>query len=416
MQLEAFHYSLLAMQKSEKQIPKPRNWLEAYGQLKANLETMRSKKKKVIFLDEISWFETPKSGFLAALDWFWNQFASRRNDIVLVICGSAASWILQKVIHNLGGLHNRITSRMQLLPFSLAETQAFLKQRGVKLVPKDLALLYMCVGGIPFYLKDVMPGKGIPQILDDLIFGPTASLKSEFQNLFASLFRNNANHELVVKALTTKNKGLNRTEISKATGIKTGGGLSLILQELVQCGFVMQVQAIGKSKEDALFKLVDEFSLFHFKFLAAGKGPAGGHLLFGMPEFKIWSGLAFESLCFKHVGQIKKVLGISGLATSLYSWAAAGNEESAGAQIDMVLDRNDNCINLFEIKFFNSKDEISKSYAAQLEQKVSAFRHFTKTRKNIFCTLITVNGSKKNVHYLSVFLNEITIDNILINI
>ena len=77
--------------------------------------------KKVIFIDEIPWLDTPRSGFLSALEYFWNSFASARKDVLLIICGSATSWIINKVLKNHGGLHNRVTYRIHLQPFTLYE-------------------------------------------------------------------------------------------------------------------------------------------------------------------------------------------------------------------------------------------------------------------------------------------------------
>lgn len=414
-QLETFNESLKEVIKSDKSWPPPKTWTEAFLMLKNYLSSLKSKKKKVVFLDEISWFETPRSGFLAALDHFWNHFCSRRNDIILVICGSAASWIIQKVLNNRGGLHNRVTIHLPLMPFNLIETEEFLELNRVRLTRKDISLLYMCVGGVPYYLKDVAPGKSVPQILDDLIFGPNARLKGEFANLYASLFHNHALHESVVKALASKNRGLTRVEILKETKQSSGGGVSLVIQELVQCGFVTQIPAFQKTKEDHLYRLVDEFTLFHFKFMAGGRPPANGQLLSGKPAFKIWSGLAFETVCFKHILQLKRALGVSGVVSQTHSWTLKGNQNETGTQIDLLLDRDDNCINLFEIKYYDSELEINKSYAEVLRNKMAVFKNHSGTRKNVFLTLISAYGARKNEHFLSTVSGEILLDALFIN-
>jgi len=238
-QLENFWLTLLEYRTDgSEQLPLPTTWLRAFAQLKKHLRSIKNQQKKVVFLDEISWFETPRAGFLAALDNFWNQFCSKRTDIVLVICGSAASWIIHKVINDRGGLHNRITTHIQLMPFTLYETKSFLEMNHVQLTTKDIIQLYMCVGGIPFYLKDVQAGQSIPQILDHLFFTTQATLKKEFSNLYASLFKNNELHERIVAALASKNKGLTRKEILKHLGIKSGNGFSVAIKELLECGFI----------------------------------------------------------------------------------------------------------------------------------------------------------------------------------
>ena len=403
-QLENFWLTLTEVDKKPK--PMPKTWLQAFAQLKTYISEL-GEGKKVIFLDEIPWFETPRSGFLAALDNFWNQFCTKRNDIILVICGSAASWIISKVINDRGGLHNRITKHIQLMPFTLAETKEYLAMQRISLTFRDIAQLYMSVGGIPFYLKDLKAGQSVPQILNELFFGPQAALKNEFSNLYASLFKNSHGHETIVKALATKNKGLTRNEIVQATGIKSGGGLSGLLEELIQCGFVKQLFPIQKTKDDALFRLVDEYTLFYFKFLQNNKSNSSWLHLSNKQTYKIWSGFAFENLCFKHIYQIKKALGINGIVSNEYSWTLKGE-----AQIDLLIDRDDNCINLLEIKYYDGPYEITKGYVAQLQEKVAVFKQSTRTKKNLFVTLLTVFGTKKNEHYLSNITNEIVIEDL----
>ncbi|MFN0036210.1 MAG: AAA family ATPase [Saprospiraceae bacterium] len=410
-QLENFWLTLIEAAPKEKP-PMPNTWLQAFAQLKTYLNSLNGGQKKVVFLDEIPWFETPRAGFLAALDNFWNQFCSKRDDIILVICGSAASWIIQKVINDRGGLHNRITARIQLAPFSLRETKAFLEMNAVHLTLKDIAQLYLCVGGVPFYLKDVKPGRSVPQILDDLFFAEQGTLKNEFPNLYASLFKNNKLHEEVVEALSAKNKGLTRSEIIAATDQKSGGGLSEALQELIECGFVKQIFPFNKANQDCLYRLVDEFTLFYFKFLQGSKTKSSWLQMSAKPSYKIWSGYAFENLCFKHVLAIKKALGISGIISNDYSWTLKGSKATDGAQIDFIIDRDDNCINVLEFKFHETEFEVTKQYAEQLREKIQIFKTHTCTRKNVFLTMLTVFGVRRNEHYLSLVTNQLLIDDL----
>jgi hypothetical protein len=409
-QLENFWLTLAEHNKLAKPTPPPKTWLQAFAQLRNYISSLPAGTKKVVFLDEISWFETPRSGFLAALDNFWNQFCTKREDIILVICGSAASWIIQKIINDRGGLHNRITQHVQLMPFRLGEVKAFLEARNIHLSLKDIAQLYMCVGGIPFYIKDLRPGKSVGQILDDLLLGPGARLKDEFPNLYAALFKHNQGHETVVQTLAQKNKGLTRNEIIAATGIQSGGGLTLVLEELLQCGFIQRIHPLTKVSDDSLYRLVDEYSLFYFRFLYHRKGTSSWQQIAETPAFKSWSGYAFENLCFKHVYQIKKALGIQGIVSNEYSWAKKGTPKTPGAQIDFIIDRADNCINLLELKFHNTEFEMTKDYANDLREKVGLFKQQTQTKKNIFLTLLTVFGAKRNEHFLSTVVQELTIE------
>lgn len=385
----------------------PKTWLQAFESLKSYLKNIKSKKKKVIFLDEIAWFETAKSGFLAALGNFWNNFCSKRNDIVLVICGSAASWIIDKVINNKGGLHNRVTCHIQLMPFTLGETKEFLQMANVKLTQKDIASIYMAVGGVPYYLKDIKAGFSVPQILDQLFFAPQATLKNEFLNLYASLFKNSNLHIAIVKALASTNKGLTRSEILAKTGIASGGAFSILLNELVQCGFIKIILPIHKTKEDFLYRLVDEYSIFYYNFLINSKKNNSWMQQSSTQAYKIWTGYAFENLCFKHVAQIKKALGISGIISNEYSWVCKGNKTEKGCQIDFIIDRNDNCINILELKYHDAVSVISKDYAAQLHEKRVLFIEKNKLNKNVFITILAANGVQKNEYYLSAITNEI---------
>jgi uncharacterized protein len=411
-QLENFWRSLNEANPKEQLTFPPKTWIEAFFQLRTFVNTQSIKSKKVIFIDEIPWFETPRSGFLAALDNFWNQYCSKRPDIILVICGSAASWIIEKVINNKGGLHNRITNRILLEPLTLSETKAFFELKNVKLNLKDIAQIYMCLGGVPYYLKDIKPGDSVPKVLDQLFYQKQAILKNEFQNLYAALFKNHTLHEKIVEALSGKNKGLTRNEIIKTTKIKGGGGLSTALEELVQCGFVMPIYPINKTKDDCLFRLIDEYSLFYFKFLKNGKSKSSWLQITESPAYKIWLGYAFENLCFKHVQQIKRALSIAGIVTNEYSYVSKTKEEKKGMQIDMIIDRADNCVNILEVKFHNTEFEVSETYGRQLLHKATIFKEQTGTKKNVFITLLSVFGVKKNEHYLMAVSNQLLLDDL----
>lgn len=410
-QLESFWLALLDVNTTEKPTI-PKTWLQAFSLLKIHLNNLETKKKKVVFLDEIAWFETPKSGFLAALDNFWNSYCSKRNDIILVICGSAASWIIDKVINNKGGLHNRITAHIQLMPFTLKETKQFLELSNVKLTLKDLATLYMSVGGVPFYLKDIKSGQSVSQILDELFFKPQALLKNEFGNLYASLFKNSDLHISIIKALATKSKGLTRKELLVDTKLTSGGGFSKLLDELVACGFIKIIYPINKTKEDFLYRLVDEYSIFYFKFLQNNKVNSSWLQISNTQSYKTWCGYAFENLSFKHILNIKKALGINGIISNEYSWIDKGNTPEKGAQIDFIIDRNDNCITILELKFYDTVFEITKNYAEELQHKVTLFKKKTRTNKNVFITMLTANGVKNNEYYLSVITNELNLSDL----
>lgn len=410
-QLENFWLSLNEFKKTKRE--KPQTWLMAFQYLKEYILSIKGKQKKVIFLDEIAWFETQKSGFLAALDKFWNQFCSKRNDIILVICGSAASWIINKIINNKGGLHNRLTCQIQLLPFDIKETKEYLQSKKIQLVDVDIIKIYMMVGGIPYYLRYFEKGQSVDQFIESVFFSKQASLKNEFDNLYASLFKNSHNHIKIVKALSLKNKGLTRNEILASTKLASGGGFSLVIQELILCGFVKEITPIGHKKDDILYRLVDEFTLFYYKFLEPTRNKKNWVQFATTQTFKIWQGFSFENFVFKHIALVKKELGINGIVTNESSWFYKGNHLQKGAQIDLIIDRSDNCMNLLEVKFYDTEFTITKDYYETIKNKKAVFVKQTKTKKNVFCTMVSVNGVAENNYYLSVITNQINMASLI---
>ncbi|MFN4316287.1 MAG: AAA family ATPase [Chitinophagaceae bacterium] len=383
----------------------PASWLEAFEMLSDHLKKIVRKSPVVILIDELPWLCTPRSGFLQAFGHWWNTSASRIPQLKVVICGSAASWMIRQVINDRGGLHNRVTRRIRLLPFTLHETKAFLEYQRVKLDDFQVLQLYMAMGGVPHYLKHVQKGQSAAQIVDKLFFSKQGILKTEFSGLYRSLFANASNHEAVVRALARKPEGLNRAEIIAACGFTTGGWTTALIEELEQSGFITQYIPFGRTQRDAIYKLSDEYSLFYLKFVESAKsvGPGSWLRIARTARFHSWAGFAFEAVCQKHVDQIKKALGISGVYTETSAWRHTG-----GAQIDMLLDRADHCINLCEMKFSEMHFTISKKYAAELDRKVQVFREQTGTRKSIFLTMVSSYGTVENEYYLGRVVTQLT--------
>lgn len=392
-------------------IKPPTDWFEAFQLLINYLEPLLEEEKKVVFFDELPWLATAKSDFLSALAYFWNTWASRRN-IVVVICGSAASWMIQKVVHHKGGLHNRITKRIYLQPFTLAETEQYLKSRHINFNRYQILNLYMAVGGIPHYLKEVRSARSIVQNIDYLCFSNAGILTDEFSKLYPSLFEQSDNHIAVVRALAKKRKGLVRKELIEIAKITNGGGTTRVLEELEQSGFITSYHPFGKKKKEKLYRLTDEYSLFYLQFIEnrVSAGPGTWQHLSQSPEYKSWSGYTFESICLKHLLQIKKALNIANVYTIPFSFFKKGTATEKGAQIDLVLDRADDVINLLEIKFYKEEFTLSKSYAAQLMQKKSIFQEATTTRKQLSWVILTAFGFKPNKHSLGLIENHIAMD------
>ena len=398
IQLTNFSIKLDEFQRSPSASIPPKNWNEAFVRLKSYLIPLLKKKKVVVFIDEFPWIDTSKSGFLSAFDYFWNDWASTMSKLKVVICGSAASWMIRKVIQNKGGLHNRVTRKIRLLPFTLSETELFLKNKHIQLDRYQIIQLYMALGGIPYYLKEVKKGQSVAQTINELCFTKAGLLQDEFNQLFRSLFQNYQMHEAIIRLLAQKNTGFTRKEIIEKTNISSGGTVSLVLEELSDAGFISAYIPYGKNHKNLIYKLSDEYSLFYLKFIDKNKykGDDIWNQLCQLPTYKIWCGFSFESICQKHISNIKKHLGISGIYTETSVWRLKGNAQDAGTQIDLLIDRKDNCINVCEMKFTDNEYVIDKTYAQAIQHKINIFKEATRTKKTLFFTLISPYTCKDN--------------------
>ncbi len=313
------------------------------------------------------------------------------------------------MLNDRGGLHNRVTRRMRLLPFSISETAAFLKQRNIKLDDYQVMELYRAMGGVPQYLKDVKTGESSAQAINRICFSKDGFLKNEFVNLFRSLFDESHHHTDVIRALAKKAKGLTRNEIIKQSGFTSGGGVTQVLEELTESGFITPYIPFDRKVKDSIYKLTDEYSLFYTRFIEPVKSfdKDAWQSLNESATWRSWSGYAFEAVCLKHISAIKRALGIEGVYTEVSVWRHQGNKKTQGTQIDLLIDRQDRCINLCEVKFANSEFVIDKKYANELDTKVRVFREQTGTRKAIFPTMITTYGTRKNDHYTGRVQSEI---------
>lgn len=407
-QLLNFHVALEKIGANPSDKP-AENWLYAFLRLSNHLEKLEGN-KKVIFIDELPWFDTKGSGFVQALEHFWNSWASARSDIVLITCGSAASWMINKLLNNHGGLHNRVTKRLKINPFTLHECEAFLRARNSSLERYQIIQLYMALGGIPFYWDEVEPNQSAAQNIEQLCFSENGPLRTEFNNLFSSLFSHSERHIAVVRAIASKAMGLMREEIIALSGLPNGGTMSTLLQELEESGFIRRYVPFGKKTRNSLYQLVDFYTLFYLRFLEGLVEIEENHWINGLdnPQFRAWSGYAFEQVCLYHVAQIKKALGISGVQTSTSVWR--GNSGGTGAQIDLLIDRRDQVINLCEMKYSVNEYSIDKKYAEELRNKVGVFKAETGTKKSVFLTMVTTFGLKQNQYSLGLVQNELRME------
>ena len=412
-QLSNFTYALQVASENTLIVKPFKDWMEAFFTLSRYLEKLPKDRKHVVFLDEVPWFSPRKSDFIRGLSFFWNSWAVNQN-IIVVICGSSASWMVQKIVKDKGGLHNRITRRLYLKPFTLAETELFLKSRNINLDRYHILQIYMAMGGIPHYLKEIEGGKSAIQNIDDICFSESGILRDEFADLFSSLFDDSYNHIAIVRALAQTRQGVDRNTLLTTAKVPNGGTLTLVLEELEQSGFITGYPPYGKKTKDKLYRLTDEYSLFYLQFIENQiVGESGLWLqLSQTQDYKTWSGYAYESICLKHVPQIKKSMSIGGVYSIAASFLKRGTATEKGTQIDLLLDRNDQIISIFEIKYYNDSFTISKDYAQALNNKLRVFRETTKTRKLLFLTLITTFGMTHNQHSLGLVEQVLTFNDL----
>lgn len=392
--------------------PAPKDWLDAFALLKKVIEAS-SQTRKVVFIDELPWMAAPNSRFLQAFEAFWNGWASARGDVLLIICGSATSWIINNIFRSKGGLYNRVTYRIRLNQFSLAECEEYAEYLNLPFDRRAVLQGYMVMGGVPFYWSKCSPRKGIIQNINDLFLSEQGMLRDEFRYLYASMFSNPDKYELVMETLSGKQCGMTRDDIIKNSGLESNGQLSKILDDLTECGFIRKYCDTTKKLKDAIYQVVDCFTIFHYKWItkAAGVDQDYWMKLSSTPAYAAWCGLAFERVCLLHSRQIKFALGISGISSQLFSWTLRANDEHPGAQIDLLLDRSDNMVNICEMKYSNAPYNLTAEELRRIETRVELFRRFGVKGKAIQPVLITSSGVEQNKYSRMVPL-QITADDL----
>ncbi|MCU0708286.1 MAG: AAA family ATPase [Pirellula sp.] len=396
----------------------PKNWLEAFELLRFCLEQPSAiRGKRVIFFDEFPWLATRKSSFVAAFENFWNSYASRQRDLAVIVCGSAASWMIRNVINARGGLHNRLTRRIGLEPFRLHEVQQYLQYRKIRYDHRQIAMAYMALGGIPHYLNLIRPGQSAAQCIEAECFRPEGMLRNEYHNLYAALFESYATHEAIVKALATSWKGLDRESLLAKARLSSGGGVSKAIEELQHSGFVTEAFSLDKRVKGSLLRLTDEFSVFYWHWMHSTAATNSWLRRSNSRRYESWQGYAFESICFKHLDAIRSAIGIADVETQSASWryVAKKGTDGEGTQIDLLLDRADHCINICEIKFSDKPFVISKSYAQSLERKLRVFRSHSGRKQTLFLTMITPNGIVPNQYSKELVTSEVVLSDLFVD-
>ena len=408
LQLKNFYNSLLDQGMEKSKIPD--NWLDAFFMLEQFLKCCDTGERQVVFLDELPWLDTPRSGFLTAFEAFWNNWACHRKNLMVIVCGSANSWILDKLINNHGGLYNRVTYEIKLSPFSLAECEEFYVEQGISFTRYDIAQSYMVLGGVPYYMGYVERGKSLAQNIDDIFFSKNAKLSDEYDRLFSSAFTNPKEMKGIVEVLYTKNRGYTRAELLEKLKMTDGGTVSKHLNALIASDYITKYVPFGENKRVEYYKLTDAFCLFYLHFrnkIKSSKDHYWQKSLYAQ-EIVSWRGLAFEHLCFNHIPQIKKALGIGGVVSSESAWSKKADDED-GLQIDLLISRNDNVVNMCEIKYYSDDFSVDKDYYRTMLRRSETLSKLVPKKCAVYGTLITTFGLKEN-EYSGVFTNVVTLE------
>lgn len=395
-QLAEFKKSLVRYgHKNDSQIS---DWFEAFDRLRELIESKNANERVIAFIDEMPWMDTPRAGFMSALEHFWNDYGSGKHNLLLIACGSATTWMLDKLIHNQGGLYGRTTKEMHIHPFTLSECEEYYKSRGVMMDRYDILQSYMILGGVAYYLSYIEKGRSLAQNIDSLFFSQGGKLEDEFDKLFTSLFGDNDKYRKIVEFLSKNRYGATQDEIAKAVGMSRGGSLSNMIKALVKSDLIISYYNFKGSNKEAYYKLTDLFCLFYLNFVR--KHPTTNRTFWqdnqNSPKLNAWRGLAFEDVCFVHQNEIRSALGISGVHTEIYPWRSEEGTASKGAQIDMIIDRADRVINICEMKFSIGEFTIDKNYDSSLRNKIATVTELTKGKRNPQMTLITTYGLKEN--------------------
>ena len=395
-QLDVFYKSLLEQGLDPTEKP-PKDWFDAFFLLE-HLIKKSEEQRKIIFLDELPWMDARNSRFIPAFEHFWNGWASARKDILLIICGSATSWIINKIFRNKGGLYNRVTFKIKLQQFSLHECEDLVHYLKLPLNRNTIVEGYMVMGGVPYYWTKLEAKMSMGKNINNLFLNEDGELHNEFDYIYSSMFNSPDKYISVVEALSGKKSGLTRDEIITKGKLESNGQLSRVLEDLIECGFVRKYCHTDKHLKDALYQLIDCYTLFYYQFVKKAHGIDEEYWVRSMntPTYNTWCGLAFERVCLLHTRQIKYAIGISGISASLFSWHVKKNNEHPGAQIDLIIDRADNVINICEIKYAPTGYRLTDSELKKIHNRLSIFNLYIPRNKVAQPILITSNGVLQN--------------------
>ena len=410
VQLESFYFSLLSH--GLEGFAMPKSWMEAFYQLEQLLLKLDDGSRQVVFIDELPWMDTPRSGFLSAFENFWNGWCSRRDNMMLVVCGSATSWILGNLSRSRGGLYGRLTDEIKLSPFTLKECEEYFAHSHIELSRYDIVQAYMVFGGIPYYLSYFEKGLSFERNVDKLLFGKNPRLKDEFNRLFNAVFGNPEDCKKIIRLLVKRHSGFTREEIANATGLPLGGGLTDTLKALAESNFIFRYMPYGMQGKGEYYKLADNFCLFWVKYVE----PNLSDVSFMTDNItsnimSAWRGVAFEEVCWQHINPIKQALEIGGVKSITSAWNVKGDDQKDGMQIDLLIIRDDYVVNLCEMKFAGSTYTIEKDEESKLRNRIETLKKTLSKKQTVHLTLITTYGVAYGKHS-GVMQKEVTMDDL----
>lgn len=403
------------------QLKSGKNWDKTFEILTDAFKTIQNK-KIILFFDEFPWMATKNSKLLQVLDYYWNQYWSVNSQIKLIICGSSASWIIDKIVNNKAGLHNRLTRNINLEPFNLNEASEYLAHLGIKLNKEQILSIYMVMGGVPYYLSKLEKGCSAVQSIERLAFRRKSFLLEEFDNLFSSLFEDHETNIDIIRLIAENRYGLGQEALLKKMGKALHGKTGLRkLKALQDAGFIIAFKPHLHRKKGIYYKVIDEYTLFYLRFIEpirnglSERGLVKGYWdkKHNSSEWNSWSGYAYEAICYKHIGQIRKALDLSPTAIpTTWRYTPRKGSKEQGAQIDLLFDRDDNAITICEIKYTDQAYSLSKSYAEILHKKVDVFQAITRNKKQIFLAMIVASGLKESIYSKEMIDSEVTLDDL----
>ncbi len=397
-QLKAFNQRLQECGDEVRKVPQ--NWFEAFSRLDKILSRddiiLSPHGKKIVFFDEFPWFATQRSDFLLAFEDFWNRRGTQSGDLVFIICGSATSWIIKNVLEDSGSMYKRVTAQIFIKPFSLAETKLYFDDNEFDWSKEQIMEFQMVFGGLPFFMSLMNENESFRQNIDRLLFRPNALLQDETDKLLESTLKKSPVYGQILGELSSHLYGMKKSECQEKLNIPVGT-FTRAVEDLIKCRYIVEYTRNYEKSNPLYIQLVDPYLLFHFHFLSNRKRITSYEdLSSNIGLYSNWRGHAFEILCFHHLDQIKKSLGISGVKTECFSWT--NSEDKEKIQIDMVIERDDKITNICEMKCTDQPFVMSKEDDLSLLRKRDIFKEKTRTKNSIRIVLVSAAGLSGVAH------------------